>query len=83
MELFLPDDYPMSPPKVRFLTDLFHPNVDKLGACAPRPAALAACAIDFVRFPEACSAKARRRCHASKPLALCAAKGPTGRPFAF
>jgi len=31
LELFLPDDYPMVPPKVRFLTKLYHPNVDKLG----------------------------------------------------
>ena len=31
LELFLPEDYPMAPPKVRFLTDIYHPNVDKLG----------------------------------------------------
>ena len=31
MELFLPDEYPMAPPKVRFMTKLYHPNVDKLG----------------------------------------------------
>ncbi|KAF3765140.1 hypothetical protein M406DRAFT_356839 [Cryphonectria parasitica EP155] len=31
LELFLPDDYPMVPPKIRFLTKIFHPNVDKLG----------------------------------------------------
>lgn len=31
LELFLPSDYPMAPPKVRFLTKIFHPNVDKLG----------------------------------------------------
>lgn len=31
LELFLPDDYPMNPPKIRFLTKIFHPNVDKLG----------------------------------------------------
>ena len=30
-EVFLPDDYPMAPPKVLFRTKLYHPNVDKLG----------------------------------------------------
>merc|ERR1711862_642608 len=31
LELFLPADYPMVPPKVRFLTEIYHPNVDKVG----------------------------------------------------
>ncbi|KAG9254243.1 ubiquitin conjugating enzyme [Emericellopsis atlantica] len=31
LELFLPEDYPMTAPKIRFLTKIFHPNVDKLG----------------------------------------------------
>lgn len=31
LELFLPDEYPMGPPKVRFLTKTYHPNIDKLG----------------------------------------------------
>ena len=31
LELFLPADYPMAPPKVRFLTKMYHPNIDKLG----------------------------------------------------
>ncbi|KAJ2611101.1 ubiquitin-conjugating enzyme E2 N [Coemansia sp. RSA 1365] len=31
LELFLPEEYPMSPPKVRFLTKMYHPNIDRLG----------------------------------------------------
>ena len=31
LELFLPEDYPMAPPKVLFRTKIFHPNIDKLG----------------------------------------------------
>ncbi|KAJ2452729.1 ubiquitin-conjugating enzyme E2 N [Coemansia sp. RSA 2336] len=31
LELFLPEDYPMAPPKVRFLTKMYHPNIDKIG----------------------------------------------------
>ena len=31
LELFCPDDYPMSPPRLRFLTRIFHPNIDRLG----------------------------------------------------
>ena len=27
LELFLPEEYPMAPPKVRFLTRIYHPNI--------------------------------------------------------
>eukprot|EP00456_Euglypha_rotunda_P092825 TRINITY_DN9786_c0_g1_i5.p1 TRINITY_DN9786_c0_g1~~TRINITY_DN9786_c0_g1_i5.p1 ORF type:complete len:176 (-),score=20.22 TRINITY_DN9786_c0_g1_i5:75-566(-) len=31
LEMFLPENYPMEPPKVHFLTKIYHPNVDRVG----------------------------------------------------
>eukprot|EP00038_Savillea_parva_P007026 m.167385 g.167385 ORF g.167385 m.167385 type:complete len:150 (+) comp12818_c0_seq1:89-538(+) len=31
LELYLPEEYPMCPPKVRFLTRIYHPNIDWIG----------------------------------------------------
>ncbi|KII65110.1 Ubiquitin-conjugating enzyme E2 N [Thelohanellus kitauei] len=31
VDLFLPENYPIEPPKVKFLTPIYHPNIDKIG----------------------------------------------------
>lgn len=36
LELFLPEEYPMVPPKVLFRTKIYHPNIDKLGKFSVR-----------------------------------------------
>jgi ubiquitin-conjugating enzyme E2 N len=47
LELFLPEEYPMAPPKVRFLTKIYHPNIGALrflfGQHSPPKRTLIAC----------------------------------------
>ena len=31
IEFFFSDEYPSAPPKARFLTKIYHPNIDKIG----------------------------------------------------
>lgn len=31
VEIFFPDSYPQIPPKARFMTKIYHPNIDKIG----------------------------------------------------
>ena len=31
LELFIPEGYPIEPPKAHFLTRIYHPNIDNLG----------------------------------------------------
>ena len=31
IEIYMPDEYPIQPPKMRFITKIYHPNIDRLG----------------------------------------------------
>ena len=57
LELFLPEDYPMAAPKVRFLTQIYHPNIDKVRALVPRRCA---CALRHFNRTMSCAAPASR-----------------------
>ena len=37
LEILVPDRYPFEPPKIRFITPIYHPNIDSGGASASTP----------------------------------------------
>lgn len=49
LELFLPEEYPMAPPKVRFLTKIYHPNIGESAVPAPLPELTLMCVIRQTR----------------------------------
>ncbi|KAG6811980.1 hypothetical protein H0H92_005014 [Tricholoma furcatifolium] len=51
LELFLPEDYPMAPPKVRFLTKIYHPNIGVFLPRALRPVEPELMLLPVLRVP--------------------------------
>ncbi|RZC69019.1 hypothetical protein C5167_032118 [Papaver somniferum] len=49
LELFLPEEYPMAAPKVRFLTKIYHPNIDKASESVSNLSILGRICLDILK----------------------------------